>query len=413
MDALDCAINDYATGVFLRYFRRGHITGADRPRLDLARDMDLLRAHWALSGPVRTFLSHVVTHRHETQGMLQFVRRSDDAVVRGRIDATRTTLARRMAGHPSLVIYEEPVRSFGTGPNQVVAWVVNAASTHAARLLALQPADSAYARLAEETMVEVTAVKRLDAIRSAFGSFAVHRRPGPGALRDAIRSRRTLYRLAVAAYDTLVRMEAGDERALRSVLNGTLIGPLEQWRRFELAVGIGIGEALAAETGESMRLAVLGKAAGTPAISCGRFDVFWQGGGAFYAPPDPEPSEKRLGVVLAAYGMQRAADRPDLVIADRIAGRVVGIVEVKYLAGDTATARFREAASQIVRYARGYAHGAGIDGLVRASQIVLSHEAPTLLDEAAAAPGAMDFAALADGRLRRWVRESLLSPSAQ
>ena len=39
---------------------------------------------------------------------------------------------------------------------------------------------------------------------------------------------------------------------------------------------------------------------------------------------------------------------------------------------------FREAASQVVRYARGYASGTGIDGLVRASQIVLSREVPAL-----------------------------------
>ena len=131
-----------------------------------------------------------------------------------------------------------------------------------------------------------------------------------------------------------------------------------------------------------------------------------------YVPPALEPSEERLRVVLAAYGMDLAADRPDLVIADRTAGKVVGIVEVKYLAGDTATTRFREGASQIVRYARGYASGTGTDGLVRASQIVLSREVPSLLDESAAAPRAVDFVGLTDGRLRRWVRERLLDSLA-
>ena len=78
------------------------------------------------------------------------------------------------------------------------------------------------------------------------------------------RSRRMVYRLAVAAYNTLAQIEAGNEQTLRSVLDSTLIGPLEQWRRFELAVGLGIGEALASETGEPMSLATIGKAAGTP-----------------------------------------------------------------------------------------------------------------------------------------------------
>jgi hypothetical protein len=321
-------------------------------------------------------------------------------------------LARRVAGHPSLVVYEEPVRSFNTGPNQVVAWVVHTVSTYAARLFALQPAGSAYAQLVEETMADVTAVKRLDALREVLRSVAVHRRPGPGALRDAARSRRMIYRLAIAAYDTLARVEAGDEEALLGVLRGTLIGPLEQWRRFELAVGLGIGEALSAETDEPMNLALLGKTSGAPIISCGRYDIFWQGGGGLFKPPAPEPSEVRLQTALTAYGMQLSADRPDLVIADRQAGQVLGIVEVKYLAGDTASARFREAAGQIVRYARGYAPESGINGLVRASLIALSRETPVLQDEKAAAPRAVDFAGLTDERLRLWVRERLLAPSA-
>lgn len=413
MGTLDQAIDDYAAGVFLRYFRRGTLTGAESPDIDVARDMDLLRAHWALSEPVRTFLSYVLAHRHEAQNMLQFERQTDDAVARGRIDARGTILARRVAGHPSLVVYEEPMRSFNTSPNQVVAWVVQTASTYAGRLFVLQPADSAYARLVQETMADVTAVKRLDALREVLKSVAVQRRPGPGALRDAARSRRMIYRLAIAAYDTLARVEAGNEDALRNVLHSTLIGPLEQWRRFELALGLGIGEALKAETGEPMSIALIGTQAGAPIISCGRYDVFWQGGGGMFTPPALEPSEGRLKTVLAAYGMALSADRPDLVIADRLAGQAVGIVEVKYLAGDTPSARFREAAGQIVRYARGYRPKAEIDGLVRASLIALSREAPALLDEAAAAPRAVDFAGLTDGRLRAWVRERLLAaPSA-
>ncbi|WP_146746364.1 hypothetical protein [Rhodovulum viride] len=412
MDTLDRAIGDYAARMFLRYFRRGTLAGVDRPHVDLARDIDLLRAHWALSEPVRTFLSYVLTHRHEAQSLLQFVTRSDDAVARGRIDARGTILARRMIGHPSLVIYEEPMRSFNTGPNQVVAWVVHTAAIYAARLSALQPVGSSYTRLVEDTMADVTAVMRLDAFREVFKSVAVHRRPGPGALRDAARSRRTIYRLAISAYATLTKVEAGEETALLSVLQSTLIGPLEQWRRFELAVGLGIGEALSAETGENMSLALLGKTAETPIISCGRYHIFWQGGGGLFSQPALEPSEERLEAVLAAYGMRIAADRPDLIITDRLAGRAVGIVEVKYLSGDTTSARFREAAGQIVRYARGYSSETQIDGLVRASLIVLSREAPALLDENAPAPRVLDFAGLSNGKLQSWLQERLLIPPA-
>lgn len=185
------------------------------------------------------------------------------------------------------------------------------------------------------------------------------------------------------------------------------MGPLEPWRRFELAVGLGIGEALAAETGEKMTLAVLGKTAGAPIITCGRFAIFWQSGGGVFTAPPPEPSEERLERLLAAYGMKLSSDRPDLVIVDRDAQKARGIVEVKYLAGDTASARFREAAGQVVRYARGYVPEAELDDLVRASLIALNRDNPALLDEQAAAPRAVDFAGLTDGSLHAWVRERL------
>ena len=98
----------------------------------------------------------------------------------------------------------------------------------------------------------------------------------------------------------------------------------------------------------------------------------------------------------------------DLVIVDEDARLAIGIVEVKYLAGDTSGARFREAGEQIIRYARGYAPEARIDGLVRASLIALSSQTPSLLDDSAAAPHAVDFPGMRSGWLRTWVRERLL-----
>ena len=51
----------------------------------------------------------------------------------------------------------------------------------------------------------------------------------------------------------------------------TLIAPLEQWRRFELAVAVGIGEVLSEEIGESMQISVIGIPQEQPIIQCGRF----------------------------------------------------------------------------------------------------------------------------------------------
>ena len=396
--------------MFLRYFRSGVLAGVETPHLDRVRDVDLLRAHWAISSPVRDFLSYVLSHRHEAQSLLQIHRRTDDAVARGRIDARNTVLAQRVSGHPSLIVSEEPVRSFNTGPNQVVAWVVHMAASHVARLFALQPPGSAYAEMIAAAMSEIAAVKRLDVLREPVKHVAANRRPGPGALRDAARSRRMIYRHAIAAYNTLTGVEAGEEEALLRVLLSTLIAPLEQWRRFELAVAVGIGEAIAEETDEAMRLSVLGILPGQPIIRCGRFALYWQSGTTLFSLPSLEPSEIRLEAVLAAYGMGLAADRPDLVIVDQEAEVVAAIVEVKYLAGDTATARFREAAAQVVRYVRGYSNSTSIDSLIRRSLIAISMDAPEILDNAAPTVWAVDFSAMRTGALRGWVRDRLLSP---
>jgi len=407
MEGIDRAISDFAAGIFLRHFRSGTLLGADSPSLDLARDLELLRAHWAISAPVHEFVQYLLAHRHEAQALLQFQRRTDDAVARGRIDARASVIARRVSGHPSLIVSEEPVRSFNTGPNQVVAWVVHMAATHAERLFAVQPKNSAYAPLIEAAMTEISAVKRLDALREPLKHVTAGRRPGPNAVRDAARSRQLIYRYAIAAYTTLTGVEAGDEAALSRVLRSTLIGPLEEWRRFELAVAAGLGEALSAELGLPLRLSVLDARPGQPVLRCGRYSVFWQSGGGLYVPPALEPSELRLEAVLAAYGMAAAADRPDLVIVDDEAGSVAAIVEVKYLAGDTANARFREAAGQIVRYGRGYCGEAELPSLIRRSLIALSREVPSLIDDTTDAPRAVDFGGILDGRLNLWVRERL------
>lgn len=89
----------------------------------------------------------------------------------------------------------------------------------------------------------------------------------------------------------------------------------------------------------------------------------------------------------------------------------LAIVEVKYLEGNTANARFREAMGQIVGNVRGYGSPGEIDGIVRRSLIVVSREAPELLDTSAPAPMATDFPTMQKGGLLQWVRSRLLASS--
>ena len=407
MPDLAQAITDYSGAVFLGYFRAGVLAGARAPSVDHSRDIQMLRVHWAISEPVRDFLSYLLSHRHEAQGILRYVRRTDDAVARGRIDTRATLLTQELYGHPSLVVYEEPVRSSNTGPNQVIAWVVHQANVQASRLFAWQVPDSAYRPVVAEVMSQLTAIKRLVALRDVLRSATTSQRPGPGMLRDATRSRRMVYRYAVTAYKVLQAVEAGDGSVIATMLETTLMAPMDQWRRFELAVAAGIGKAIADELGGPLQLSLIDGSPEKPIIRCGRISIYWQRRPLFI-PPDLEPSEARLKAALAAYGMELGDDRPDLILVDDLHNRVLAIVEVKYVAGDTPTARFREAMGQIVRYARGYASIESINHLIRRSLIATSTGAQQIKDLTQPAPTSTDFPAILDGSLNAWVRDRLL-----
>ena len=287
--AVDLEITDYAAAVFLRYYLRAEYAETKAPRIDRSRDVAHLREHWSISKPVREFLSYLLSHRHEAQSLLRARRHTDDAVVRGRIDARDTKVAQLMSGNSSLVVSNELVRSFNTGPNQVVAWVVHTASTHVSRLFKRHSPESPYAGLIRAAMRDIAAVTRLEAFREPMRHVASNRRPELGALRSAARSRQVIYQRAIEAYTLLMGVEAGEEKALLSVLDSTLIAPVEPWRRLELAVAVGIGESLAEETGQDMHLSLIGgqqKRHGDdhPIIQCGRFEIYWQSGRFIFRP---------------------------------------------------------------------------------------------------------------------------------
>lgn len=404
----DQDITDYAASVFLRYFRPGALAGTSAPSVRHSRDLQVLLSHWAISESVRDFLQYLISHRHEVQGLLEYSRRSDDCIARGRIDARGTLLAQTISGHPSLVIYEEPIRSFNTGPNQVVSWVIQNATVQIGRLHEWQVPDSAYRPVVDAMMANLTAIKRIDYLREPLRLAIESRRPSLEALRNAARSRRLIYRYAVAAYNMMKDIETGERKAIELVLRSTLMAPMQSWRRFELAVGLGIGQALEEETGNSLDLSPIDCSVGMPIVRCGPISIYWQGS-PFYIPPQClEPSEKRLKFALSAYDMTIGDDRPDLVIVDERTGSALAIVEVKYVAGDIVTSRFREGLSQIVRYARGYADNGGISSLIQRSLIVTSLGTRPIVKANKTAPRWVDFQGILGGSLNCWIRERLL-----
>ena len=401
---LDREISEYAASALLRYFRRGAQVDVKQPRIDAERDRELLRAHWALSAPVRALAEYVLLHRHETQSLLISRRRVDDAVARGRIDALATTLHRLRTGTATSIVAYEPIRTFDTGPNQVLAWVVHNAALFAARFQTLQTPESAYSLLAENLANQINQIRRLDFLREALRSPAIQRRPTPGTLRDATRSRRIVYRLAVEAYNTLIGIEAGHEDAIRTVINSTLVGPLEPWRCFEIAVAMSIGEALEAILKSPLHLSLLAGDTALPILTCGPLVLYWQQATNLYQTPAMEPSEAIVKDILSNYEIGTGASRPDLLLVDASSARVVAIIEVKYLAGDNAPVRFREAVEQIVRYGRGYASGKDLFSLLGRSLVAMSAGAPDLIQPPTeGVPRAIDFSGIKKDGLHSWV----------
>jgi hypothetical protein len=396
------AIVDFSAGLLLRYFKAGAIIKAETPRLDHRRDVDLLRVHWSISSPVRRLVTYLLTHPHEAQSLLTFQTRIDDAVARGRIDARRTWSYRLQSGLPSVIVAEEPVRSFNTGSNLILAWVLREASAYTARLSSWQGPSSPYVTVVEQAQQEMRSVRRIEALREPLRAMSLRQRPGPGAIRTAARARQPIYRYAVEAYLLLQGLERGDPDAMNAVARSALIAPLEEWRRFELAVGLAVGEALATACHTSLQLQLLGGDSSDPILTTGRFALYWQHRTPYYTEPEKEPSELFTHNILKAYGMSQGADRPDFVIVDREQSAVAAVIEVKYLAGDTASARFREAVGQVVRYSRGYAASGEICPLVSRSLVALSQGAPIVLDPEAGAPASVDFAGIMRTELASW-----------
>lgn len=402
----DADITDHIAGFLLRYFRAAVEAGPKRPYVDAARDRDLLRLHWAISPEVRGLATYVLQHRHEIQSMLSTTRRIEDGMVRGRIDARATMLHRRMTGLTTAMVSNEPLRSYDSGPNQVLIWVLMQARSLGLRFAVMLPASASYRASVTSAAQLLEQVRRIQAIGLIAADTGATKRPGAAALLEAGRSRREIYRRARDAYSALLQIEAGDPEAIAALLRHTLLAPLEAWRRFELAIAFSVAEALAAGGEGAVALTLLMGDTGSPIVRVGRYAIYWQSRTDFFRPPELEPSERVVRSILDVYGLSASADRPDLVIVDTHLRRVAAVVEVKYLTAEDASDRVRSAVEQLVRYARLYHPVAQAGPLLGRSLVAVSQgldglSAPEPLP--ADVPMICDFASIRRGQLGAWV----------
>ncbi len=371
----ESAINDYLTRFLLRYFRNATKVGIMHPTIDQKRDAELLRLHWAISESVRELVSHLSQHRHEIQAVLETRRHEDDVRVRGRFDARATLLRRLVTGQPTLTVFHEPARTFESGPNRVLTWVLESAWRLALHFDDLLPKGASYRAAIKQHKPRLKEIRRYDAILQSTKRIDLTRRPGPQAVKEASRARQKLYVLACNAYRDLELIEAGDTDSVTKLLNDTLLGPLHYWRRYELAVGLAVTKALSGALEQPFELNFLGGGS-EPISHVGGYEVHWQSRTKGYEEPVPEPSEELTGKLLKRYGLTSGADRPDLVVLDS-EGEVVSVVEVKYSSNRESDGAdsLRSAVGQLVRYSRGYRQMALIEELLDHSIVAVSrHE---------------------------------------
>ena len=411
-EALDTAVNDYLTQILLRYYRNATALDVQRPEVNRNQDLELLRQHWAISEPVRKLVECLRENPQQLQAVLEARLREDDARIHGRFDARATAIRRLVTGHPTTIVSHEPRRTYDSGPNHVLSWVLETAWRLLGRFRECVPEGASYQDLIGACAPGLEAVRRFDAMHQVAKIPTVGRRPSAQSVKEASRSRRPIYVLASLAYRHLLQVEAGEAAALLDLLNDTLLGPLHAWQRFELAVGLGIARALSTARDQAVELGFF-LGGGEPIARVGRYGIYWQARTEHYQTPTQEPSETRTSTLLQAYGILEGTDRPDLVVTDEhVPGEAIAVVEVKYYSsGDNdGVESVRAAAAQLVRYARGYREMKNIEtildhsiiGLARIEGNLKSKEKPYGI------PLLIDFDAITNEALVQWARRLLI-----
>lgn len=398
-------LDDFAARLLLRYFRSSRSVNLAAPRFSQSDDLEMLRYHWAVSSSISDLCNHLVHNRHEVQSVLGEVIRTDDAMVRGRIDARKTVVAQALSGHPTRVVFAQPMKVYTSGPNHVLVWVLQRANILLSRFMEEAGATSDYASLIADSAKLIGTVRRISSVSQAIVETNASQRPSSQSLVQAASSRKKLYRLAYSAFRSLQKIEDGDPEAIVEMLRTTLLGPLHDWQTFELALALGMGAALADRMSQPLRLLPISPGSAQAVIQIGTNRVFWQSRTSSYLEPEAEPSEAIVDGILAAYGIAAGSDRPDIVLV-RDDGKVIAIGEAKFFTNEMESWRsaFRAAAVQVVRYGRGYASGSALHELLSRSLIALWHyprEArPDLLS--ADKPVVLDFTDLIEGNLQAW-----------
>ena len=388
--------------VLLRYFRRGSRVVLP-PGVRTAReDAGLVMMHWAMSAEIERLATRLAMSPHEADLVLAQERSESDGIARGRIDARSTLLVQLRSGDHGRTVSFAPSRHADHGANRLIVWVLKRASQLLDQIEGLMEDGSPYLERCAAIRSSIARASRFSRVSELFRTLRLSDRPCAGDVRHAATHRKGTYRLGAAAYLRLTAIERGDESAVAATLHESVIAPLEPWRRFELLTALAVAEELARASTEPLTLEILGSGgASRPLARCRPYEVFWQARTSYYTEPAPEPSEQIAAGICEDFGISCGADRPDVVVVDAVARRVVSIAEAKFIGGTAGyeSGPFTDAVLQLVRYARGYDPGVLARSLIAMSRLPVQ---VCVGSPSGRSPFAIDLDGLLSGELARW-----------
>jgi hypothetical protein len=411
MTALNSSLDNHVLRLLVRYFRSGGGVGLTEGELSLRDDLEFLRIQWALSSQVENLVCHLLENRHEAQASLETVMRTTSGVVRGRLDSVQTLQRQRISGDTSAVCYHEPRKSFSEGPNHVLSWVLRFSMLLLQRHTQILKSSAEYNERVHRILRQLGAVLQLKGIGDAIYSTSIRPRPSISSVSQSGRSRRSLYRKAFSAYQLLRSIESGDDQQTIGLLNESLLGPLEEWQKFELLLAFKLAESLAKAMKQNLVLHPIVQGSAWPIASFGPCDVYWQNRGPFTSFVELEPSEAIVSDVLQSYGVKAGWDRPDVVICDRVRSRVVAVAEAKYSINSSSWSEmFRDAVSQLVRYTRNYRDFVPQEELLRRSVVAVSNLPADIVDiRPSTSPLAFNITDLISNNLGAWTERAIVA----
>lgn len=390
----------YLVRILLRYFRQGELQSVTAEKVHES-DKDLLLLQWSVSEQVGDLCRYLTQHPHEIRAVLQPRTVVGSGCARGRIRAADSVALQERSGDTSVFVYDEPFRSFEAGPNRVLGWTLSYAALLARRFRSMLPSEATYyARILDRLRV-LEDVRRLLPRSSAPVSM-----PSPGDVRAARASRQVLYRKAAAAYDFLYAVERLDEMAIKDLLMRSLVGPMERWRQFELALALSMANAVAVRIGAAVALKSILPGTSDTIIDIGPYAIRWQQSGPGFAPLTFSGWEAREVEIIREYGLSPGYDRPDVVMYHRQTNVVVCIGEAKYFENDDWRDRLRDAVSQIVTYARAYESTQDVNQILGRSVIALWSADSVPAPIAALSPWVTTFNEMSTG-LKEWADRAL------